>query len=131
MVQLSKQIYWSTIIIILTIAITIVWLCEFNLGSVKQILDTKIVDVPVNVKCQFNEPDCMEGDVDGWSLAYGLVYFIVGLLYPDRYLGITIFAIAVELLCPYIGFKTRYIINPLIAITTYSLGSLIRNYQSE
>jgi len=125
MVLLSNRIYWSTIIIILTIAITIVWICEIDLQNIKQILDTKIIDVPIDIKCQFDEPNCMEGDIDGWSISYGVVYFIVGLLYPERYLGIVFFAIAVELMGPYIGFKSRYIVNPLIAITTYSIGSLI------
>ena len=121
-----KQVYWISIIIILTIALTIACMCEFDFGNVTKLLDTKLVEVPVGIKCQFEEPDCMEGDIDGWSIAYGLVYFIVGLIYPNRYLGIAILSVTIEVLGPCIGFKPKYIIHPLIAITTYSIGSIIQ-----
>jgi|SRR5579872_1979626 len=118
------HLHWINIIIILTIAASIIYICEFD--SVSKFLNTTFINVPVEVKCKFEEPDCMEGDIDGWSIAYGLAYFITGLLYPDRYLAIIIICVMTEILGPCLGFKSRYIINPLIAISTYGLGSIIR-----
>ena len=39
---------------------------------------TKIAEVPYDVKCFFNEEECEKGDLDGWSLVYALIYFIIG-----------------------------------------------------
>jgi hypothetical protein len=110
-------------IIAITIAITCI--CESSLPNINDILNTKLVEVPVGIKCRFEEPDCMEGDIDGWSICYGIVYFIVGLLYPNYYLNIAIFAVGVEIGSHFIIGKSRYIMHPLIALTTYSIGSLI------
>jgi hypothetical protein len=120
------HLHWINIIIILTIAATIIYICEFQ-DNVSKFLNTTFINVPVEVKCKFEEPNCMEGDIDGWSIAYGLAYFITGLLYPNRYLAIITIAVMTEILGPCIGFKSRYIMNPLIAISTYGLGSVIRS----
>lgn len=85
----------------------------------------KVAEVPHSVKCFFNEPGCEEGDIDGWSIVYALIYFIVGLIIPNQYLAVIVISILFELAQPYFGNRSRYIINPLVNITGYGLGSLL------
>ena len=88
----------------------------------------KIADVPFDVKCFFNESGCEEGDIDGWSLVYALIYFIIGLIIPNQFLIVIIVSVVFEILQPYFGNNARYIINPLVNITGYGIGSLMSKY---
>ena len=117
-------------IVVLLIIFAIIWqiynytYCAHNGDVLKNI---KIADVPYSVKCAFNEPGCEEGNIDGWSLVHGLMYFIIGLIAPNQYLFIIAISIIFEIIQPYLGNKARYIINPLINITGYAIGSLLSN----
>ena len=86
-----------------------------------------IVDVPYSIKCFFNEPGCEEGNIDGWSIVHGLMFFIIGLIVPNQYLVILIISIILEFIQPYLGNNARYIINPLINLTGYTLGSIMNS----
>jgi len=84
----------------------------------------KIADVPDSVKCFFKEPQCEEGNIDGWSIVHALLYFGIGLVFPGHYITIIVISIIYEIIQPYLGNQPRYIINPLINLTGYSLGSV-------
>jgi hypothetical protein len=120
-------------IVILLIIFAIIWQIYNYVYHPNQIRhgdflkNIKIADVPHSVKCFFNEPGCEEGDIDGWAIVHGLMYFIIGLLVPNQYFAIIVISIIFEIIQPYLGNKPRYIINPLINITTYAIGSILSN----
>jgi len=85
----------------------------------------EIADVPESLKCFFNEDKCEEGDLDGWTVAHIVMYFIIGYVVPDQYLAILFISIVWELFQPMIGSNAMFIINPLVNLTGYSLGSVL------
>lgn len=113
-------------IILLLIFFAIIWQIYNYLyrKNNNQFLDMEIVDVPHSVKCFFNESKCEEGNINGWTLIYGLMYFIIGLVVPNQYLAILIISILFELFQSYHGNNAKYIIGPLVSLTGYGLGSL-------
>jgi hypothetical protein len=117
-----------TKIIILLIIFAVIWQI-YNYTYLKQHDDflgkMKIVDVPYSIKCFFNESGCEEGDIDGRAIVQGLIYFIVGIIVPNQYLAILVISIVFEIFRPYFGNKARYIINPLINLTGYAIGSIV------
>ena len=87
----------------------------------------KLAEVPYEVKCAFEEPGCEEGDIDGWTLLHGVIFFIIGLIIPNKFLAVLIISVIWELVQPLLGNQPRYIINPLTNITGYAIGSLVRD----
>lgn len=118
-------------IIILLVFFIIVWQI-YKMAYVSRYGDIlgemKFAEVPYSVKCAFNEPDCEKGDLDGWSLVNALLFFIIGLIIPDKYLIIIVISVVLEILQPYFGNSSRYIINPLVNITGYAIGSLVNSH---
>src|SRR5438067_9768041 len=96
-----KQI--AKIIVLLIIFATIWQIYKLIFGSVygNFLEQTHIAEVPHSIKCFFNEQRCDEGDIDGWSVCYGLCYFIIGLIVPDQYFAIIVISILVEIVQPY------------------------------
>src|SRR5947207_2941211 len=125
----SKQIQK---IIVILIIFAIVSQIYKSLSKTKDVFhDTKFADVPYEVKCFFEEPGCEDGNLDGWSLVYALLYFIIGLTIPNQYIAIILISIVYEIIQSFIGNQPRYILNPLISITAYSIGSLLSPYKKE
>ncbi|AGF85438.1 hypothetical protein QJ854_gp344 [Moumouvirus goulette] len=113
------------LILLLVFFITI-WMIYTYLHASKygDILDNiKVMEVPHSVKCFFGENTCEQGDIDGWSMLQAFLYFIVGLIIPNRYLLIIIISIVVEIIKPLFGITPKYIISPLLNVTGYILGS--------
>jgi hypothetical protein len=114
-------------IIVLVIIFTLIyWLYSATVkAKYDETLTHKIVEVPDALKCFFGEDRCDEGDIDYWTLLHGIVYFIIGVLVPDQYLIIVLISIGFELFQPYLGNSSRYIINPLVNLTGYAIGSVL------
>lgn len=115
-------------LIFLLIIIGIIYLIYIRLFQPKYgdiFSKTRFIEVPNEIKCYFKEPGCEEGDIDGWGIIRVLIFFIIGLIVPDKYLFIITITIVYEILQPYFGNKSRYIINPLLSITGYSVGSIM------
>lgn len=85
----------------------------------------KIADVPHSLKCYFNEDQCEKGYIDGWSLLSGLIYLVAGFLLPGHHFIALIISIATQFIQPHFGIHSKYIIDPLINITMYSIGSIV------
>lgn len=90
----------------------------------------KITTVHDSVKCFFGEDGCEEGDIDGWTLIHGLMYGLIGYYIPNHYLAIIIISIVFELVQPYLGNRARYIVNPLVNLTGYGIGSVLSKKKS-
>lgn len=113
-------------IFILIAIIALVYMLLYR-GDHSDILSrVKLADVPYSVKCYFKEPGCEEGNIDGWSIVYLLFFFIVGLIMPNQYVLVLLVTIGIEIFKPCIGGHSKYIINPIIGLTGYAIGSLIR-----
>jgi len=112
-------------IIILLIAFGVIYLIyNFLFHNNNFISQIKIADIPYSIKCIFKEPGCEEGNIDGWSICLALVYFIIGLIVPHQYITILVISILLEVIKTYTGNNSRYIINPLISLTGYMIGSI-------
>ena len=96
-----------------------------NSGS---ILGLKIIEIPNDIKCYFDEDRCDEGDIDTWSLLYFIISIVAGYILPRMHIQYIALSIIMEILMPYIGYSSRYIINPLVAITGYSIGNELNTY---
>ena len=87
-------------------------------------ISNKLICVPHSIKCFFGENLCERGDIDQWSLLSLAVYFIIGWFKPHYYGTIIIISIVLEFIQFYMNGQSKFIINPLIAITGYIIGSL-------
>lgn len=112
-------------ILILVLATHYIRYAIQNTGS---ILGIKLVELPTDIKCYFNEDRCDEGDIDMWSIFYLIVSIIVGYLLPHMHIQYIGLSIILEIIMPYVGYSSRYIINPLIATTGYAIGNQLYVY---
>ncbi len=94
------------------------------------ILNTKLADVPHSIKCFFEESSCEKGDIDWWTVIQFIVFVFIGLVAPKHYWLVILFSILYEIVKAYFGQETRFIINPLVNITAYTIGSLISPYKT-
>jgi len=83
----------------------------------------KLIGVPMDIKCAFQENMCEDGDIDTWSIIYFVAYSIIGYNYPNQYLVVLFISILVEIVSMWMGYPSRMIMNPLISITGYGVGS--------
>lgn len=119
------------IVIIIFVVILVIYNFTYKSKYGGYISNVKISDVPYAIKCAFEEPGCEEGNIDGWTLVHGIMYFIIGLFVPNRFLVILVISIIWELLQPLMGNSARFIINPLVNLTGYAIGSLVRDNYSK
>lgn len=69
--------------------------------------------------------NCENVKFDGWSVGHVVIYFTLGMTLPG-YLGpIFLLSIACELFEYIVGWRARWIIDPLANVVGYVLGSLI------
>lgn len=119
----------SKILLLIFIFTVIYWLYDATYRArYGHAISSSLWSVPLEVKCFFGEDKCEEGDIDYWTLLHGLIYFVIGILVPDQYLTVIIVSIVFELLQPYLGNGSRYLINPLVNLTGYSVGSVLSRY---
>lgn len=86
------------------------------------------IPVPYGLKCYFNESGCERGNIDIFSFFHFIGYFIIGFLIPDYYWEIIILSYICEFLELGLGFPTKFIIDPLINISGYAVGSALSPY---
>lgn len=87
----------------------------------------KIADVLKDKKCYIQSYRCDEEIIDGWSLLHFFMYAIIGYLYPGEYIFIFITSILVEMTEHLIQLRPKYILDPLVNITAYSMGHLLNS----
>lgn len=104
--------------IVFLLLMIIIWILYIRINLTK-----KIIEVPNSVKCLFKYPSCDEADIDGHTIVYGMIYMLIGVMVPNKHIWAILFAISIESIKPYFGITPKYIINPLIGVTGYSLGS--------
>jgi len=106
---------------IIILIICIVWWKIFG----EKLSGVTVAEVPYNVKCFFHEPNCEKGDIDGETMFRGLLFLIIGYIMPNNFLLIFLIIGLLTIGEPMFGRDARYIINPLVSITGYAIGSVI------
>lgn len=117
--------YSKIIILILGFALL---MYIYKISFKNDMLNTIFADVPMNIKCAFKEDYCEQGNIDGWSIAYFIAYIIIGYLVPNQFLFVLFISILIEILAMWLGRPSRLILNPLISITGYGIGSYFRKF---
>lgn len=112
----------KSIILFVLLIVLITHYVRYEIQNTGSIFGKKILEVPYDIKCYFEEDRCDEGDIDMWAVLYFIVSIISGYLVPDNHIGYALLAVSFEIIMPYVGYSSRYIINPLVAITGYSIG---------
>jgi hypothetical protein len=82
--------------------------------------------VPQSIKCLFGEDRCEEGDINIWTVMHFVIYFIAGLLFPNRYLfmlGASLFCEFFELMIA--SYNSKWIVDPIFNMFGYWLGNLL------
>ena len=77
----SDQIKKIIIILVIFAVIIIIYNATYKARYGDFLSNFKISDVPNSIKCFFGEDNCEEGDIDGWSIIHGLMYFIIGYVF--------------------------------------------------
>jgi hypothetical protein len=86
------------------------------------------IDMPGILKCNVLEFDqCEKSVLDGWSLCHFIVHAITGFLFPGKTFFIFIIAIMTELFEQIIGFRAKYILDPITNVVSYGIGTLLKN----
>jgi hypothetical protein len=86
-----------------------------------------IFEMPYGAKCLFGEMDCEKADFTLFSVIHIVSYIIIGYFIPDQYLIILIVSILCEFLEYFMGFQSKFILDPIINIAGYFIGSTLRN----
>src|ERR1044071_2339741 len=78
-----------------------------------------IIEIPVDIKCVFNEELCEQNDVTVFTILISLIYFILGYVYPNKF-AIAIFSsFGYQIVRHATGHGSSYLIDPLANITAY------------
>lgn len=87
-----------------------------------------VLKLGTGFKCMLKHEKCEEGDMDGWSVMHIIVNFICGYWFPDEYAFIGILALATELFEARLGYRPRYILDPITNVSAYALGIWVRRW---
>ena len=115
-------------LIFLIIIFAILWQLYERFGKEKYgyLFNKKLVDVPRDIKCAVEYDKCEEGDLTSWSFAEFAIALLFGLAVPGRYIMALILIVLFEAGKMSAGYDSHLLIDPLVLITGYSIGSLIR-----
>jgi hypothetical protein len=86
------------------------------------------IPVPYGLKCLFGESGCERGNISFLSFFHFIGYFVIGVLIPDYYWEIIILSYACEFIELGLGFTPHFIVDPLISIAGYAVGSALSPY---
>jgi hypothetical protein len=86
------------------------------------------IPVPYGLKCLFGESGCERGNISFLSFFHFIGYLIIGVLIPDYYWEIIILSYACEFIELGLGFTPHFIIDPLLNISGYAIGSALSPY---
>jgi hypothetical protein len=82
-----------------------------------------LVDIPHCIKCTIGDKNCETGNIEIWGIFHFIIYMLIGLFIPDCYIEIIIISVVCELLETAVGHTSKYIVDPLINMSGYIIGS--------
>jgi hypothetical protein len=68
--------------------------------------------------------DCETVKLDAWSVGHLLIYFTLGLLVPGMWIVVFLISIACETFEYTVGWRARWLMDPLVNMVGYGLGHL-------
>jgi hypothetical protein len=87
-----------------------------------------IIEVPYGLKCLIGDPECEKADFTLFSIIHIVCYIALGYYVPNQYLIILIVSILCEFLEYFMGFQSKFILDPLINLAGYFIGSTLKNH---
>ena len=98
-------------------------------------LTTYKIKLPDCMKCYIKNVstnpannDCTKEDIDGWSIGHILIYFTIGAFIPNIYMEIFIISLLCEIWEHRVGWRARWIIDPITNLLGYALGVWSSSY---
>ena len=89
-----------------------------------------LIEMPYDMKCYIGEPRCETGDFTIFTIIHLISYTIIGYFVPGYYFLIFIISIICEVFELGIGFQSKFILDPIVNMTGYIIGSQI-NYATK
>ena len=89
--------------------------------------DKPMFELPYGAKCLFGEEDCEKADFTIFSVIHIVSYIAVGYYVPDQYIIIIIVSILCEFLEYFMGFQGKFVLDPVINVLGYFIGSQIKH----
>lgn len=87
------------------------------------------IEIPKRIKCTFDEDKCEQGDINLWSVAHFVIYFIAGLLFPNRFIFFLIISFVCEFFeLKFVHYNAKWILDPTINMLGYVIGSLLVDF---
>jgi hypothetical protein len=83
-----------------------------------------LFEVPYSIKCTIGDENCEWGDCNTWILIHFVIYFCVGLYIPNCYIEIILISIICEMLESSLHHTAKFIVDPMVNLTAYYVGSL-------
>jgi hypothetical protein len=87
------------------------------------ITDAPSFDILGNYKCAVDFPGCESQYIDGWGISRVFAYMFIGIINPHSHTNMFTTAVLVQAYSYAHNNKGRHLLNPLLMITGYSIGS--------
>jgi hypothetical protein len=87
---------------------------------------SSIFDIPYGMKCYFGEYRCETGNFDIFSIFHIVGYIIIGYFVPGYYLEIFVISIACEFLEYGMDIQSKFLLDPLLNMLGYFIGTQIK-----
>jgi hypothetical protein len=92
------------------------------------------IELPSFLKCNIKnvsknpkDNDCNKENLDGWSIAHFFIYYSIGLFVPNAHLLMLIISYICESWEYFMGWRARWIADPLTNLLGYHIGTLHAN----
>lgn len=64
-------------------------------------------------------------NIDGWSISHVVFFFLLGLVVPSHYIAVLLLSIIFEYGEYLVAWRARWVLDPLVNLLGYFLGSLL------
>jgi hypothetical protein len=106
----------------ITVMVRFIYLSSYPQAEIKD----PIFKVPCGLKCYFGEPGCEGGDFTVFSIIHLVMYIIIGWIVPGLYIEVFFTSVACEFLEAGIGFQTKFILDPIVNMIGYIIGTQLK-----
>lgn len=84
------------------------------------------IDVPIEIKCFINETNCEDYNIKKNNLITSGVFFLFGYSKPNKHLNFFILSLILITIMSYLNMNTNYIVDTILNMSSYTLGSYIK-----
>jgi hypothetical protein len=130
----NKLSYFFSIVLFLwLLSISGRYILKQTNNDVSPKIEDKIIifNPPESIKCFFGERYCQEGYINMWTIFHFFIYFFAGLYVPHKYGVILFISIMCEIIENILGFPSKFIIDPVVNLTGYFIGSQLSSSETK